>query len=95
VKSTLSVEEYQDAPRDIRDAVDLWLEKIGMLEAGVVDIKIVHRLPDERAIVALWYYIRNEQGRISRDEHGKPVVNVITLRGVDVPPLGFFNGAVA
>lgn len=90
MKSTLTVEEYRDAPRDIREAVDLWLEKIGMLEASVVDIRVVHRLPDNRAIVSLWYYVRDKNGRIAR-ENGKPIVNVITLDGIDSPPLGFFD----
>lgn len=90
MKSSLTAAEYHDAPRDIRGAVDAWLEKIDMLHAGVVEIKVIHRLKDDRALVEVWYYIRNAHGRIAREADGSPIINAITMEA-DMPPLGFFE----
>lgn len=89
MKSTLTAAEYHDAPRDIREQVDAWLEKIGMIDAGVVEIRVMHRLRDGKAFVSIGYCLRRKDGRYDRAADGIAKVDYVNIE-CDMPPLGFF-----
>lgn len=95
MKLTLSVEEYLDGSPIARAGIDEWLEKHGLLESGIVDIRIVRIFPNGKGIVSVWFYERESNGRIQRTATGKPVIGVQNFDKCELPPLDFFYEAVA
>lgn len=95
MKTTLTAEEYQDGSPIARAEMDAWLEKMGLIERWVTDIRIIRMVSFGRCIVAVWYYERDSNGRIQRTPSGKPVMQTETYPDAPIPPLNFFELAEA
>lgn len=91
MKSTLTAEEYQDGSPIARAEMDAWLEKMGLAESGVTDVRIIRLVSVDRCIVAIWYYERESSGRIQRTPAGQPVLGTVNFDDAPIPPLGFFE----
>lgn len=95
MKLTLSVEEYQSAPRDIRDMLDAWLEKVEMDYESIVEIRVIERLKNGTGVVAFVCNIRDENNVYVRDANGEVEMDAVVKDGIPLPPLDFFCEAVA
>ena len=95
MKTTLTAEDYQDGSPIARAEMDAWLEKMGLIERWVTEIRVVRPMSYGRCLVAVKYFERDSNGRIQRTVGGQSVYGNENFEDVPIPPLNFFELAEA